>query len=301
MSLRLRALNGILRWVAKPFLARVRRPQTLRHGFAVAAVFLFKPWHARMRRGAVGVEFTSGTPAPDRVMLYFHGGGYVAGSPWTHRELLGRLARAAGLRIVAPKYRLAPEHPLPGALEDAVAAWDALQGNYAPGQIVLAGDSAGGGLALSLLAVLCGRGTPPGALVAFSPWTDLTGSGASLVENEADDPIFPAHRLGDLAGFCLGDVGAADPRISPLFADFPQAPPVLLLVGSTEILRDDTVRMAERLLGFGGAVTVQVTTDAPHVWPMFGFLPEAGAALRDVGAFLRDLDTPSSTSQKAGS
>ena len=279
----------------------MQRPQTLRRGFSIAAVFLPKPLHARMQRSALGIEFTSGTPAPDRVILYFHGGGYVAGSPWTHRELLGRLARATGLRVLAPRYRLAPEHPLPAALEDAVAAWDALQGAYAPDQIILAGDSAGGGLALSLLAVLCGRATPPRGLIAFSPWTDLTGSGASVAKNAAADPIFPSHRLGDLAGFRLGDVGAVDPRISPLFAAFPQAPPALLLVGSTEILRDDTLHMAQRLRDFGGAVTVQVTPNAPHVWPMFGLLPEAAAALRDVAAFLHGLDRSSSSSSTADS
>lgn len=138
-------------------------------------------------------------------------------------------------------------------------------------------------------------------MIAFSPWVDLTALGASLVENAPYDPVFPAHRLGDLAGFCLGDVGAADPRISPLFADFPQASPVSLLVGSTEILRDDTLRMAERLRGFGGVVIVQITDDAPHVWPKFGFLPEAGVALRQVGDFLRALVKPSSSSQIAGS
>jgi len=145
MSLRLRALNGVLWRVVKPFLARVQRPQVLRRGFSLAAVFLFKPWHARMRRSILGMEFTTGTPAPGRVMLYFHGGGYVAGLPWTHRELLGRLARATRLAVIAPKYRLAPKHPLPAALEDAVAAWDGLTARFSPGQIVLGGDSAGAG------------------------------------------------------------------------------------------------------------------------------------------------------------
>ncbi|MGB4828715.1 MAG: alpha/beta hydrolase fold domain-containing protein [Paracoccaceae bacterium] len=122
MSLRLRALNGVPRRVAKPFLARVRKPQTLRRGFAIAAVLLIKPWPARSLRGPFGTEMASGTPATGRVILYLHGGGYVAGSAWTHRELLGRMARATGLRIKAPEYRLAPGLPLPMALEDAALA-----------------------------------------------------------------------------------------------------------------------------------------------------------------------------------
>ena len=147
MSLRMRALNGVPCRVAKPFLARVRKPQTLRRGFAIAAVLLIKPWHARSRRGPVGTEITSGTPATGRVILYLHGGGYVAGPAWTHQELLGRMARATGLRIIATEYRLAPGHPLPMALEDAVLAGGALLARgLAPDRIVLAGDSAGGGL-----------------------------------------------------------------------------------------------------------------------------------------------------------
>jgi acetyl esterase/lipase len=238
-------------------------------------------------RQAGWTEIIHGDPAPDRAILYLHGGGYVAGSAWTHRELLGRLARLTGLRVVAPDYRLAPEHPLPAALEDAVAAWDALLATGLDARrIALAGDSAGGGLALALLAVLCARGTPPGAVVAFSPWTDLTGGGASVRANAAVDPIFPGERMAELIGFTLGDVPAADPRLSPLFADFSGAPPVLIQVGSTEILRDDSTRMAEHLRRFGSEVMLEIWPDCTHVWQMFGLLPEAGAALATAARFL---------------
>ncbi len=293
MSLRLRLLNAVLRAVVKPYLRRVEDPLPLRKGFAFASWFLIKPLGTRLNRRDGWTEITQGDPLPDAAVLYLHGGGYIAGSARTHRELLGRLAKMSGLRIVAPDYRLAPEHPLPAALEDAVAAWDGLVAEgLSPTRIALAGDSAGGGLALALLAVLCARGTPPVAVVAFSPWTDLTASGASVLQNTAD-PIFPGERMGDLTGFCLADVPPTDPRISPLFAEFPGAPPCLIQVGSTEVLRDDSVRMAERLRGFGAEVALEVWPDCPHVWQMFGILPEAGRALKAAARFLRERLTSS--------
>jgi acetyl esterase/lipase len=288
VSRRLACLNFLLRHIVKARLRRVETPAEVRRDFDLAARLLFKPWGTRLVRTADWTEVTNGPADPGRVILYFHGGGYVAGSAFTHREMLGRLAKLTSLRIVAPDYRLAPEHPLPLALEDAVTAWERLlaQGHRA-GDIVLAGDSAGGGLALSLLAVLCGRGTAPGAVVVFSPWTDLTGSGASITENAEVDPIFPGERLPDLAGFTLGDVPPEDPRISPLFADFPGAPPVLIQVGLTEILRDDSRRMADRLRSFGAEVALETWPDTPHVWQMFGFLPETRAALGSAARFLQ--------------
>lgn len=288
MSLALKLVNGVLRRVVKPFLRRVRTPAQLRRAFHLATLPLWWPHGTRSRTTAHWTEFTRGILPPGQALLYLHGGGYVAGSPFTHREMLGRLARLSGLRVVAPDYRLAPEHPLPAAMEDALAAWDRLLAEgLTPDRIALAGDSAGGGLALALLAVLCGRGTPPGAAVAFSPWTDLTGSGASVRENAAVDPIFPGERLPELIAFTLGKVPPEDPRISPLFADFPGAPPVLIQVGSTEILRDDSLRMAARLRDFGAQVDLQVIPRAPHVFQMFSILPEARAAMAHAGAFLR--------------
>lgn len=300
MSRRLRLVNGLLRLVAKPWMRRVRSPRAVRAVFAVAALGLLPPWGTRVRRAAGGAVITCGPARGDAALLYLHGGGYIAGSPRTHRALLGRLARRTGLAVTAPDYRLAPEFPLPAALEDALAAWARLvAGGTRPDRIVLAGDSAGGGLALALLAVLCARGTPPAALAVFSPWTDLTGSGASLSVNAAADPLFPPERIPDLVGFCLGAVPAADPRISPLFADFPGAPPCLIQVGSTEILRDDSARMAARLEGFGAAVALEVWPDCPHVWQMLGVLPEAEAALERVAAFL-DVHLPTSWESPAG-
>jgi epsilon-lactone hydrolase len=149
--------------------------------------------------------------------------------------------------VEAPDYRLAQEAPLPAARDDAVAAWDALMAEgHGPGDIVLAGDSAGGGLALGLLSELCARATPPAGVVAFSPWTDLTFSGASVAENAARDPLLPAARAAELVGMIAG-ADADDPRLSPLFAAYSGGVPVLIQASRTEILRDDAVRMADRL------------------------------------------------------
>lgn len=157
-------------------------------------------------------------------------------------------------------------------------------------QIILAGDSAGGGLALALLSHLCRTGQSPAALIAFSPWTDLTLSGPSLTDHAAGEVLLPPERLAEAAVMVLGGLAATDPRISPLHAAFPTPPPVFLQVGSTEILLDDSRRMAEVLRQAGGEVTLQVWPGCPHVWQMLdGWLPEARAALEDAAHFVRTV------------
>jgi acetyl esterase/lipase len=232
----------------------------------------------------------------DAVLLYFHGGGYVAGSPYMYRALAGRLSKLAGLDVIVPDYRLAPEHPLPAALADAFAVWQGLVAmGYTPDRIVIAGDSAGGGLALLLLAKLCAASTPPAGVIAFSPWTDLSCSGESFNANAASEVILPRERVKQSSVQACGGRSGDDPAVSPLFASFPSAPPVLIQHSMAEILCDDSLRMAERLRHFGGEVTVQSWPNAPHVWQFFdGRLPEARAALEDAGrAARRMLNLPS--------
>ena len=296
MSLRLACLNLGMRLLARPRLARVQEPVALRREMVLAARYLLRPsphvlaLDLVLAPGLGALSIRSGQVAdPGAVVLYFHGGAYVAGSPATHLPMLGRLARLARAEIVAPDYRLAPEHRFPAALEDAEAAWGALMARgYAPGRVVLGGDSAGGGLALALLARLLARGAVPAGLFAFSPWTDLTGSGDSVRSNAARDVMLSAARLPEVVAMVLGAHDPADPGASPLFAAFPCCPPVLLQFSDAEILTDDSQRMAARLASFGAEVTAQQWHGTPHVWQMFdGYIPEARAALRDAAAFIR--------------
>jgi epsilon-lactone hydrolase len=230
-------------------------------------------------------------PKRDGVILFFHGGAYVMGAPDTHRAMLARLSELTGLRAVLPDYRLAPEHPFPAAVEDARAAYCALiERGYTPDQIVLGGDSAGGGLMLGLLHVICSEGLPtPGAVFAFSPWADQTLSGQSIAENAARDAVLPADRMSDLRDMYLGDADPNDPRASPIFGDFKGAPPVLIQVGDGEILLDDSRQMAEVLRGQNVEVKLDIWKNTPHVWQLFqGLLREGDQALEAVADFLNE-------------
>lgn len=293
MSLRLTLLNALLRLTVKRRLGRMTDPAAARQEFALfARLFLPGQRRAPLRTDpATGLPVAGGPAAGGGpVLLWFHGGGYIAGSSQTHRGLAGRLSLAAGLPVFLPDYRLGPEHPVPAAQDDARAAWESLRAaGHAPGRIALGGDSAGGGLALSLLAALLAEGVRPGPVVLMSPWTDLTGAGASLAGNAAADPMLPAERFGDLVGFAIGLHPPDDPLVSPLFARFPDCPDVLIQYSGTEILRDDALRMADRLRAEGADVVLAGWPAPPHAWPIFGgWLPESRAAVAGAAAFLRD-------------
>ncbi len=296
MSLVLRFLNPWLRLFEKRQLAGGRSHESLRRSFErKARLFFHASWGSRVEAdqlNGVPVEWVSGQGvASDArpVLLYFHGGGYVFGSPRTHRAMLARVSELSGLPACLPQYRLAPEHPFPAAVEDALSAYRALAGRS--GGVILGGDSAGGGLALALLGEILRMGeSVPKGLFAFSPLTDLSFSGASIEENAQADVMLPTSRTDEVVEMYLPDGGAEDPRASPLFADFTGAPPVWLTVGDTEILRDDTLRLAEQMRGEGVAVEVVLEHDLPHVWPIFQpFLPEAMATLRALSRWIRSL------------
>ncbi|SHL39686.1 Acetyl esterase/lipase [Roseovarius litoreus] len=284
MSLCRPLLNLVLRLREKRFLAKVEDPQVLRNRFEQVARWLFwPPRGCHFSTGVLdGVPVTwargAGASEDGPAMLFLHGGAFVFGSPRTHRAMLARLSERTGLPACLPSYRLAPEHPFPAALEDALSAYIALS---AQRDVILGGDSAGGGLALALMAEILKHGLrKPLAVFCFSPLTDLTFSGASITANARADAVLPAIRTGELATMYLGDANPGDPRASPLFARFAGAPPVWMTVGDTEILLDDTRRMAERLREDGGQVTEVITRDLPHVWPIFSpLLPEATATL----------------------
>ncbi|RMD92953.1 MAG: alpha/beta hydrolase, partial [Alphaproteobacteria bacterium] len=217
--------------------------------------------------GGVPGLWLSCPPSRRGLLLYLHGGAYVIGSSRTHKAMVARLCALTGAEAFLPDYRLAPEHPFPAAFEDACAAWSGLiERGYRANEIVIGGDSAGGGLALATLAHLCqSRRPPPAAAFAFSPWTDMTLSAPSLKENARADPLLPAARVAEARDYYLAGADPRDPRASPLFAAFPGAPPVFLQVALTEILRDDTLRMAEHLSSQGADVVTDLWPDAPHV------------------------------------
>ncbi|WP_066266747.1 alpha/beta hydrolase [Hydrogenophaga palleronii] len=226
-----------------------------------------------------------------RVLLYFHGGGFQVGSLVSHRELMACLSAAANCRVLGVDYRLAPEHRYPAALDDAAAAWQWLidQG-HASRHIALAGDSAGGGLALSLLLRLRDAGKAlPAAAVLMSAWTDLTASGASYGTRADSDPIHQRPMIVAMARNYLGKGGdAADPLVSPLFADLKGLPPLLAQVGDRETVLDDSRDFVARAREAGVDATLQVWDHMIHVFQQFpAELPEARTAIDDIGRFLR--------------
>ena len=297
MSLRLRLLNHASRWIMRPLLRRTKDVFQARRDFERGARLQRLPPHLLhlVDRGPVPLHWISVRRRHlDPVILFLHGGAYLAGSPRTHLALMARLAQLTRLQVACPDYRLAPEHPAPAAFDDAVAAHARLRAmGYAPDQIILGGDSAGGGIALALLADLCARGQRPAGLFAFSPWTDLAMTGASLQANIAHDTLLPVGRMPEVVDMVLAGFDARDPRISPLYARFDAPPPVFIQVGQGEILRDDSRRMAEVLRQAGGHVTLQEWPNCPHVWHMMdNRLPEARQALRQAADFIGSLLTP---------
>jgi acetyl esterase/lipase len=227
-----------------------------------------------------------------RCILYLHGGGYTAMSPRTHRSLTSRLATWSDASLFALDYRLAPEHPFPAAVDDAVAAYRALiaAGMHAS-RIAVAGDSAGGGLALALLLVLRDAGDQlPAGAVLFSPWTDLAATGKSIVDNDATDPLFFGSWVGRQARHYLGNTPATNPLASPVYADLTGLPALLIQVSDCEVLLDDSRRVAENATRSGVATTLRIWHGVPHGWQIFApILPEGSDALRESGLFIREV------------
>jgi phosphinothricin tripeptide acetyl hydrolase len=226
---------------------------------------------------------------PHPVMVYLHGGGWAFGSPASFRKLGMQFAEAGYLTIVLD-YRLAPEHPFPAALDDALGAYQWLLGRgIAPGRIVVAGDSAGGGLTVALLLALRERALPrPAAGVCISPWVDLTCSGASYATKAAVDPIVTREGVGMMA---QAYAGSGDPKaalLSPLYGDLHGLPPLLVQVGSDEVLLDDAVGLADRAKAAGVSVTLEEWPAMIHVWHWFlPMLAEAERAIGVIGGFVR--------------
>lgn len=239
----------------------------------------------------VAAEWTATPEAdPDRVILFLHGGGYIFGSIASHRHMVAQAGREAGARTLALGYRLAPEHPFPAALEDALAGYRFLLGQgLAPDRIALAGESAGGGLAVAALVSLREAGDPlPACAWLSSPWVDLALTGESIRSKAAVDPLLSEPYLAELAKAYLDGADPRNPLASPLHADLTGLPPLLVQVGSAEILLDDAVRLA-RAAGLADLRTnLQVWPDMIHAWHLFYQQVAAGRrALAEVGAFVR--------------
>ncbi len=220
-------------------------------------------------------------------LLYLHGGAFFAGSPRHYRPIACAFA-ALGFSVFTPAYRLAPRHPFPAALDDARAVYAALAERG--GGIVIAGDSAGGGLALSLMMARRDEGLSlPAAAALFSPWTDLAVSGASVRENEASDPLFSRRMLKIAARAYLGEESSKNPLASPLYGDLRGLPPLLLHASARELLRDDALRLAARAVEAGVDARVELWEDAPHCWQLAAALmPEARESVELAAAFLRE-------------
>jgi epsilon-lactone hydrolase len=228
---------------------------------------------------------------PKRAVLYLHGGGYVIGSINTHRELASRISRASGARVLVLDYRLAPENPHPAAVEDAVSAYGWLLTNgLSPGNVVVAGDSAGGGLTLATLVALRDQGKPlPAAGVCLSPWVDLEGLGDSMTSRAAEDPMVQKAGLVLLAGLFLNGQDPRTPLAAPLHADLSGLPPLLIQVGTAETLLDDSLRLAERARQAGVDVKLEKWEELIHVFQLFAaMLPEGQQAIDRIGAFIRE-------------
>jgi phosphinothricin tripeptide acetyl hydrolase len=229
---------------------------------------------------------------PSSALLYLHGGGYVAGSVDSHRNLLGHLARAMRCRIFAADYRLAPEDPHPAAVNDAVAAYRGLVADegFDPARLAIAGDSAGGGLTVAaLVALRDGQDPLPAAAVTISPWIDLEATGDSTETRAAADPMVSAGSLRIIAGLFVGEDGdLQDPLAAPLHADLSGLPPMLVHVGDAEILLDDATRLAAKIVDAGGEATLEVWPDMVHVWHgSAGYVPESDEAIARIATYLR--------------
>ena len=226
---------------------------------------------------------------PGKVILHLHGGGYVTGSMDSHLMMCIPMAQTLKTKILLPEYRLAPEHPFPAAVVDAVKVyrWALAQG-YQPQDIIISGDSAGGGLALATVLSLRDAGDPlPAAIVSMSPWTDLTFTGQSHLTKAKADCVLLTDVLREWAACYVGTETPNNPLISPIYADFLNFPPILIQVGSDEVLLDDSRMLAEKAKSAGVDVTLKVWDEMWHVWPALGdLIPESKKTFEEIGQFI---------------
>lgn len=293
-SLRASLLNGYLRMVMKSKRLDLMEPARLRDfaersGLQILPKGVARDW---VSDGAVKGEWRRPeSGGADITILYLHGGGYVFGSPKTHATLTAPLALYANADVFVPVYRLAPEHPCPAAIEDAVAAYDwLLAKGVRPEKLAIAGDSAGGGLTLSTLIALRDSGRPlPACAVLYSPWTDLSCSGETMGRNAKSDAMFNRESITGGAPKYYGVLGPEHPQASPLFADLRGLPPLLVFASKSEMLHSDSQRLVEKCRTEGVSVRFEERDGLSHVWPLFHpLIPEAKDALQLSAEFIQE-------------
>ena len=290
-SLRSRVIYGLIKLFYKPEIIETAQQRGyldgMRKGMPSPAFLIPKPVDA----GGVPAEWVvSDDEISNQVVFYLHGGAYVTRMPMLHRSFLHQLANASDAQILMVDYRLAPEYPFPAALDDALCAyrWLLNQG-HAPKQIVFAGDSAGGGLTLATLVAARDRGFPlPASVILLSPWTDLLGTGEAIQELADEDVLLSWENLEECALDYAGSYDRANPLISPLYADLSGLPPMLVQVGGSEILRDDSTRLVEKIEQAGGQVQLVLEPFMGHVYPAYApSIPEAVRAVNQIAEFIR--------------
>jgi len=288
--------NLIARTIRSSFFIHKAETSTQRKSFERISNFAKYPRFVKSETSSLGgldaMWFHPKKNNNDRVVLYFHGGGYCTGSVSTHKALIARIARACKCHAVGINYRLAPEHPYPAALEDSLKAYTALleQGHR---NIYLAGDSAGGGLVMALCMKLRDEGLPmPKAGMMISPWVDLKMMGESIQTKSNLDPLIDASVLESFADKYAGELEKNNPYISPLCGDLSSMPPMLIQVGGNEVLLDDATRLAKKLKKADCKVELEIWDNMFHVWHYLGgIIPEAAHAIRAIGRYVRDMDT----------
>ena len=289
----------ILRWITSRYIQRIDVHSAdvlkLRRRLDMIGRLLMKAFRVKLERTTINnlyAEWLRPKKARrGRVLLYLHGGAYVMGSCRSHRQMVSHIARAAGIDALVPEYRLSPEHKFPDAIDDAVGVYRELLGSgFRAEDIIISGDSAGGGLAVATLLSLRDAGDPmPAAAVLLSPFLDVTASGDSATTRADKDPWFHASDVKVVIEHYCGEGQVRDPLVSPVFAEVAGLPPVLIQVGDHEILLSDSTRFADMLRAAGGEAEIEIWPEMWHVFQLFiGKMPEARRAIHKIGDFVRE-------------
>ncbi len=299
------SLKNILNKAANPLKSKGKIPEIhhMRHLLEMGTFFYLLPWGVHQKKIKIKIReklFThieADLLVPinadkNKILLHFHGGGYTIGSVNSHRSLVGKIAKKAGIIALLPDYRKAPENPFPAALEDAYSAYMSLiDRGKKPKNIILSGDSAGGGLAFSLIHLLKQKGEPlPKAIIGMSPWVDLAAKGDSILKNKDNDPLIDLLKMKKWAEMYAGNEDLTNPLISPLYGNLHDFPSFLLQCSNTEMLYDDSRRMYNKAKEAGVEVELQVWNNLIHWWHLFQrIVPEANEAVERIVDYIKKI------------